>query len=70
MAKVHSILPAAVVFKTPPAIREVSVVKLNEEGVTNDETSTPSKNGYTLVLGKNPTPIIVIVLGRINGTAT
>ena len=67
---VASILPDAVVFKTPPDTSVVSVVYVLELGVTNAETSWPSKNGYNLVFGKNPTPVIVIVLGLQKGIAT
>ena len=43
------------------------VVKVVDAGVTKLFTFVPSKKMYTLVLGLNPVPVNVIVLGLTNG---
>ena len=45
----------------------MSVVYELELGVTYVLTLTPSKNTYSLVLGKNPCPTKLIVLGLTKG---
>ena len=67
ISNVPSIAPTPSVIRGDALVGVASVVKFVDAGVINALTSTPSKNGYILVLGLKALPLNVIVFALNQG---